>query len=807
MSVNLTSFIFSSSITLVIMKTKLSFLFVAWMTLFGLAHAQTQQEKKEKPLLTLACISDIHTERSLIDCANLNDIELRGSFLKTLARIKQDEQIDVMMLGGDCTSDATIPIENWQQVRSLIAQYTRQAFPSIASTPVIYITGNHDYEVANWDNIPKPYNAGDYYTFPMKEDIGVLTESESFYEDADNGELGKMTLLAAYHYVINGFDFVILNCGKNFFKSAWDYVYSVESVQWVADKLAEIYAENPDKTVFFALHVPFADSNSIREPAKGMAASPGEKLLKKTLSQYPNLIMLYGHDHGGDKAYTRRKTSQRVTHYDMNGNVIATTDDTHVDGATEDPENDEENAAPAFYLKNRANSLYLGYNTYNLAPVTSKTKITFTTAGVKGYNLKLDAENPSASSNSFVHIGTNGYFSGGDPSLLYVYELTGGSNTQAARTTTLEAGHAYMIVGQNGSNYYALSNATYNSGTSQRMQRVQVTLSSDLETLTLSAANDALLWEFEEIGQEESLKDRDWYIRSTASGEYLGFNPRNLGMVTDPTLVRVEVTNADNAAFALKVSGNGSEANGNYVISSSSGRFSANENKYPTYFYKVTKQDETGIEAEKTTHLNIDDSYLIVAENAKDQSQLYALTNEGYPSTSANRLVGLSVTDTDGKIKVAASQTKALWHMEEPVIEPAAPSFFSAFMGSMRYYYNTIDPGDMPVETPNIVQALMVYVYPDRVELHMKNYNRSGTINGITVNKELAPYISYRTIDVPNAVQGVELKDAHYETVDAYDLTGRAIPVSSALSRPHSFGGTRGGQGIHIINGRKVLQK
>ena len=577
------------------------------------------QNEEEKPLLTLACISDIHTERSLIDC-DINSIALRGSFTKTLNLLKQNEKIDVMLLGGDCTSDATIPENKWKRVRQLIAVYTRKAFPTTESTPVIYVTGNHDYEVANWDNIPKPYNAGDYYTYPMKDDIGELTDGEAFYEDADNGELGKMTLLAAYHYVINGFDFIILNCGKNFFKSAWDYTYSEESVQWVADKLAEIYAEDPDKTVFFALHVPFSDSNSIREPSKGMTSSAGEKLLKKTLSKYPNLIMLYGHDHGGDKAYTRRKTSQRVTRYDMDGNVIATTDETHVDGPTQDPEND---------------------------------------------------------------------------------------------------------------------------------------------------GNDE---------QQVVKKDKRWYVRSVASGQYLGFNPRNLGMVDDNTLVTVEELDATKKAYALKVSGSGSEANGNYVISSSSGRFSANANKYPTYFYKVTKNDATGIEAEKTTQQQIGDSYLIVAENAKDQSLLYALTNEGYPTTNSNRLIGLSVTDQNGKISIAASQQKALWQLEEAVIEEAAPSFFSAFMGSMRYYYNTIDPGDMPVETPNIVQALMVYVYQDRVELHMKNYNKSGTINGITVNKKLAPYISYRTVKVPTGgVQGVQLKDKHIEYIDAYDLLGRKV--------------------------------
>ena len=624
------------------MIRKLILTMMAWVMLGGIAQAQNAQDE-EQPLLTLACISDIHTERSLIDCANLSDIKLRGSFIRTLNLMKKEEKIDVMMLGGDCTSDATIGIDNWKQVRKLIAQYTRKAFPTTTSTPVIYITGNHDYEVANWDNIPKPYNAGDYYTFPMKDDIGELAASEAFYEDADNGSLGKMTLLAAYHYVINGFDFVILNCGKNFFKSAWDYVYSEESVQWVANKLAEIYSEDPEKTVFFALHVPFSDSNSIREPSKGMASSPGEKLLKQTLSQYPNLIMLYGHDHGGDKAYTRRKTSQRITRYDMDGNVIATTDATHVDGATQDPENDEAD------------------------------------------------ENPHK-------------------------------------------------------------------------------------------------------------RDPQYYVRSTQSGEFLGFNPRNLGMVTDPTVVTIENYEDAENAFAVKVGGSGSEANGNYMISSSEGRFSANVNKYPTYFYKVTKQDDSGIEAERIAEPNIEDTYLIVAENAKDRSKLYAVTNQGYPTTNPNRLVGLSVTNNNGKIKVAASQTKALWQLEPAVIEYAAPSFFSAFMGSMRYYYNTIDPGDMPVETPNIVQALMVYVYKDRVELHMKNYNKSGTINGVTVNKQLATYTSYREVKVPNRIEGAQLKDVHLETFDTYDLTGRKVNTLSA-------------KGMYIVRpanmnqGKKILVK
>ena len=152
------------------MKKTLLTTLLAVLTLAAGAQSET-----EKPLLTLACISDIHTERSLIDC-DLSSIAVRGSFTKTVNLIKQNEQIDVMLLGGDCTSDATIAESNWKQARKLIVQCTRKAFPTTTSTPVIYVTGNHDYEVANWDNIPKPYNAGDYYTYPMKNDIGELTE-------------------------------------------------------------------------------------------------------------------------------------------------------------------------------------------------------------------------------------------------------------------------------------------------------------------------------------------------------------------------------------------------------------------------------------------------------------------------------------------------------------------------------------------------------------------------------------------------------------------------------------------------------
>ena len=279
-----------------------------------------------------------------------------------------------------------------------------------------------------------------------------------------------------------------------------------------------------------------------------------------------------------------------------------------------------------------------------------------------------------------------------------------------------------MLVGQNGSNYYALSNALYNSGTAQRMQRVQVSLSTDFETLTLAEANNDLLWNFEPYNDDAQPQatSHKWCMTSFLTGKYMGFNAFNLATVDDENAVTIELTNATTNAYAIKVEGNGSESNGNYMISSSSGRFSANVDKYPTYFYHVTSMDDSQIVAQKVTEPTDGELYLIVAENAKDRSLLYAVTNEEYAVEGSHRLIGLKVTDSNGTITITEANANAVWKMSAYKEKEGNPSFFSAFMGSMRYYYNTIDPGDMPVETPNIVQALMVYVYADRVELQWK---------------------------------------------------------------------------------------
>ena len=772
--------------------------FLLFVCLFKLQSVQAQTiVEEEKPLLTLACISDIHTERGLI--TDIDNVGIRGSFSQTLMRIKNEEQIDVLLLGGDCTSDATIPQANWEKVRKLIANYSRKAFKDSSNTPVLYVTGNHDYEVANWYDLPKSYNAGDYYTYPMKQDIGELTADEAFYEKADNADLGQMSLLAAYHYVIHGFDFVILNCGKYQFKDAGHYEYSVESVQWVADKLAEIYAADPTKTVFFALHIPFSDSNSIRSASKGIVSSAGEKLLKATLSKYPNLIMLYGHDHGEDKAYTRKKTSQRVTHYDKNGTVIDTYDETHIDGSLPEgyvPEDEAASEAPAFYFMNEQANTYIGYDSYNIAPISTPKAITVTSQSNGSLYFNIEGTNPSGGSpNNYIHIGSNGYYSVGDATGLYLYEVpSSGDGTEATLATFPEPGHGYMIVGEKSGKWYALSNGLYNAGgSSQRMQRVEVTRSSDGSKVTIAAANPTIIWKALTANVDKPTENNGkWSVYNEASGLYLGFNAVNISAVSQAAAVTFTPMSTSPNEFAVAVSGSGSEANGNYLYSGSSGRFSANTNYCPSYLYHVTQMDGSGIKAELTSQIIEGEKYVIVVRNNNDQTKYYAVTSEIY---NGNRLVGLLVTRDGNEVTLKTTDTKAVWTITKYTVPEADASFFSAFMGSMRYYYNTIDPGDMPVETPNIVQALMVYVYKDRVELHMKNYNKSGTINGITVNKYLVPYISYREVKDPaTSMNDIELKDFYLEPIHSYDLNGRI--VDGKLPK-----------GINIVGGKKMMVK
>lgn len=752
------------------------FTLVMLMTMF-ITHsvfAQETAQPEEKPILTFACLSDLHSQQTLIS-GSVESVRLRGTIQKTLDSIKHEENLDLIVLGGDYLSDVTISYQNYLRTRELLVEATRNTFPEGAKTPVIYINGNHEYEVANCDNVPKNYNAGDYYSVPMKTDIGALADEDCFYEMADNGSSDPVKLLAAYHYVIKGFDFVVLNTGKNFFRGAWNYTYSEESIEWIGKKLEEIYAENPNKTVFFLIHLPFGDSNSISSASKGMTEDCAE-LLKPILAKYPNLIMLYGHDHGKDTAYIREKTEQRVTVYDSYGNKWV--DPNAVVPVTE------------FCVRNAASGMYLDYDpASNLTTNDSEAVAEILPSSLVANTYSISYPD-GAGGRRYTQSGSNGRFSGNAAhsanSSLYVYKVedSGAQQGKATRVESIESGEAYLLVSlSTKGGYWMLTNKPYSSGTGLRLDGVKVSDEVPGDEITFTQdANYSPVWIIEEpvSGEQEDLPV--YYIQNYNTSKFLGHNSVNLA-TTDKQKSDVIITPSavTDGALNFYLTGFVEAYSGPYLYCGSNGRFSGNKQQGNTssqiFAFEVEDPNSPTITAHQVTEITAGKTYMLVG--VKNDSY-YALTDEMYMEGDADkqRMVGAAVTITNGTITFTPGSSSVLWTINEKEIVPVEPgtkSFFSAFMGSMRYYSNSIEAGGSTVNDSRIIQAMMVYVYADRVELKMKNYGESGTINGITINKDLTPYISYRTVE--HSAEAVTAAPAF-----SPDVVGGEVKVGQPIS-------------------------
>lgn len=733
--------------------------------------------------MTIGCLSDLHNELGLIS-GELSTVRLRGTVGNTVKRMHEEEDVDLICLGGDYTSDVTVSKENWERVKQLMRETTRSAFRDDRTyKPVIYVTGNHDYEVANFDKIPKGFNAG-YYQDIMENDIGDLAPDDAYYEEADNDSLGKERLLAAYHYQIGGFDFVMLNCGLHFFKSAWDYTYSVGSVQWVANKLAELYANDANKTVFFLLHIPFSDSNSLSAANKGMKNSEGTRLLKATLEKYPYLIMLYGHDHGTDSAYIRAKTSQRVTRYDNSGMVISSFDETHVDEPSTTPDEPDEPTTTKVNIKSQTTGKYLSFS--------ASTNLTTQEAPMEVTINKLDGDGLFAVKvgSTYVYCGSSATFSGNSQlssySKAYLYKV---NDTKATRiNTTADLTHGTQVVlvykASKDKKYYALlsENTKTNSNSDNRMKAQLVSTSEPGNEISIS--NHDMVWQIEQGAQSASGLPLDACIQNTATGKYIGEDASNLNTVDDaaPCTLYEE-------SGKLYIS---MPNNNRHLHIGSGGRFSRGDATAFKFFEITTSTDGNSHVGVLVDYPKMGKSYAIAGEKS---GKTYLLTDKVYNAGKGDdqRLEGENVTVDNDTITLHSNAAHVIWKLIE---RPAGdPSFFSSFMGSMRYYNNSIE-GDVSVSNSKIVQALMVYIYPDRITLKMKNYGESGTFNGIHINKELAAYTVYREVRNANgsltAIKGVTTEDSTPKgDYRIYDLTGRQV------KRP--------AHGVYIMNGRKIV--
>ncbi len=468
------------------------------------------------PLMTIACISDIHTQYEKTS----TNFQIRESFQKAVTAINKDEDIDLMILGGDINNSGNYSVQQsvWQYAVNLLKTTAQSAFQDNRTfKPIFVVDGNHDYETAGTGQSgTRSYNSGDYYSAILQPTIGNLSSNDVFYETSTNGSNGNMTLLAAFHYVINGFDFIGLNTGKYLFQNSGDYNYTLSSVNWVVDKLDAI---DPDgtKTVFVVAHIPFGDSNSISASSKGMGTKEGSaEALKKGLARHPNCIMLYGHDHGGDEAYTKSQTSQRVTRYDLNGNKMSgATDAIHVNGiyaagTGEESAGDNEGVGPVvtipdgqFYIQSVENSKYMAQSTQsgddvNSLVLSDTPSLLFTTAS---HSTSGALAVKVANSNKYLYSGGEHTFSVAETSNpTYIYKKVNNVWTKVS-APTLNEQYVIAIKGKSDNNYYAIvnTNKQQSNNSFPRLDYTQVTLSGDKNTLTFNttpANMNSVLWTF-----------------------------------------------------------------------------------------------------------------------------------------------------------------------------------------------------------------------------------------------------------------------------------------------------------------------
>ena len=284
--------------------------------------------EKGKLLYTVGVMSDFH-----IDCGIEQwNFPVREDVIDTTTKIRNEENANAMIVTGDITS-CHMGANYTQALFNKVRESVRQTMNSATENGyTMYVTGNHEYSTGATN-----YNSGDY-SFIMEEDIGPFKHA-LYMDDAH-------TKLLAYHYEIDGLNFIGINTPYNGGENHGDYVITLSSIDFVESVLNEIGQE---KLVIVACHYPFNDSRGISSSGKGMSnTSDMNNRLKAVLNAHPNTVYVYGHDHGG--MHIKTDTFERVTPYRNDGTVIGTRQE-----------------APSGFVSSFAGSMsyYNSYITYN----------------------------------------------------------------------------------------------------------------------------------------------------------------------------------------------------------------------------------------------------------------------------------------------------------------------------------------------------------------------------------------------------------------------------------------------------------
>ena len=271
---------------------------------------QNKERSKMKKILTAFCFTDIHNQQSMLDYPTT----IRKSLIQANEIAAAEFGLaDVAIVGGDTVSDyphwnksCALPKKNFLDLKQKIHDCIRK---NVKEEKVLYVAGNNDMilgDIGTEENAP--YNTTDYYDL-MDRAFGELPASEKIvlHSAEKPGEL----YWGAFHYVVNGMDFIGINIDPNTAFNSHEGYYSDETLLWVKNKLNEI---DPDgkKCIFVVGHLSaiyyYNTGNLVETMVNGNRA-----LFYDMFRGHQNAFYLYGHVHGENSCY-RECSSGAVLH-------------------------------------------------------------------------------------------------------------------------------------------------------------------------------------------------------------------------------------------------------------------------------------------------------------------------------------------------------------------------------------------------------------------------------------------------------------------------------------------------------------
>jgi len=263
-----------------------------------------------KKILTAFCFTDIHNQQAMLDYPTT----VRKSLMQANALAAEEfGPADVALVGGDNISDyphwnksCALPKKNFLDIKNKINACISG---SVKGGKVLYAAGNNDMilgDIGTEEN--EPYNTTDFYDL-MDSAFGTLPDSEKHI--LTSAEKPGELYWGAFHYVVNGIDFIGINIDPNTAFNSHEGYYSDETLIWVKNKLNEI---DPDgkKCVFVVGHLSaiyyYNDGSLVETMING-----NRSLFYDIFTGHRNTFYLYGHVHGEKSCY-RDCSSGAVLH-------------------------------------------------------------------------------------------------------------------------------------------------------------------------------------------------------------------------------------------------------------------------------------------------------------------------------------------------------------------------------------------------------------------------------------------------------------------------------------------------------------